>query len=818
MIANYFKIALRYLLKNRTFSLINLFGLTIGFVSFLLIAMYLQDEWSFDGFHSDADKIYRVLQHVQEDDGSTRDLAVVNALIAPETMKQYPEVEDVFRFTGFGRITMGNDPPSRQYVSLLTPDPNFLKFFDFEVIEGDPATMLSAPDHVVLTEKAAKSYFGNEPALGKHIWSNLVRRENRQYVEFTVSGVIKDFPPNSHLQFDVLFSESTFPGVFPWYKEFTTTDWVSNSYVTYVKLKPGTDLKSLGEKMTAITKAHYPADQEFKSSFSLQPLKEIHLNSRHLQGSRADWNGMNPFYLYMFGAVAVLIIFIAGLNYMNLSTAAAVKRTREIGTRKTLGAQRLQLIGQFTGEAVILSGLSLIFAIALVQLILPSANAFTEKQLSLSQLPTLWLIGAVAIMILTGVLASLYPAYLIARVAPAQAMKNSGGTGGSRLPMRKLLVAGQFVVSILMISSTLIIYQQLNYMREKDLGISINELLVVDINSGNLRRNYEQVKTEFARVPEVKKISTSTRVPGEWKTFPVARAKADGMTRPEEMIYVGIDQDFFDTYGIKLLKGRNFSGGREDSLKVILTSLAVERMGLKDPIGQLVEIPSIRWGASTEDLENPLRLEVIGICDNFHFESLRQSMMPVVFAYPNTSVQRIDYYTMQIETTNWSETIAKLREANGRIDPENPLEYTFLNDRFEEFYKADEKRGKLFLMFSMVIVLIAVMGLFALVSYAMESRTKEIGVRKVLGASVHSILALVSREFLVIIVGASLVALPVSWWLMREWLSDFAYRVPLGVQTFLLAAVMSLVIAFLTISIRTWRTARANPVDSLRSE
>jgi putative ABC transport system permease protein len=818
MLVNNFKIALRYLLKNRTFSAINLLGLTLGFACFLLLSLYIHDELSFDGFHHDADRIYRVLQHERQVDGGVRDLAVVNAQVGPESLKQFPEVEDALHFTGFGRITMGNDPPTRQYVSLLALDPNFFTFFDFPLVEGDRSTMLSSPDAVVITESTARKYFGNEPALGKSIWSNLVRRENRQYVAFTVAGVVKDFPSNSHLTFEVMFSEPTFPGVFPDYKNFISTDWTSNSFVTYIKLKPGADVKAFEEKITSLVKNHYPVDQEFKSTFSLQPLKAIHLNSMHLQESRADYNSINPFYIYLFSAVAFLILFIAGLNYMNLSTAAAVKRTREIGTRKTLGAQRPQLIGQFTGEAVLLSGLALILAIALVQLILPSANAFTEKHLALGQLPALWMIGVVLVMLLVGVLSSLYPAYLIARVAPVQALKNATGSGNARLSMRKLLVAGQFAVSILMISSTLVIYRQLNYLREKDLGISVSDLLVIDINSGNLRRNFEQVKSEFASVPEVLQISTSTRVPGEWKSFPVAHAKADGQTQPKDLIYVGIDQDFFSTYKIKLLKGRNFSGGREDSTKVILTQFAAEQLGLNDPIGQIIEIPSVRWDASVEVIENPLRVEVIGIADNFHFESLRQSMMPVIFAYPNTSVQRIDYYTLEIKTANWSETLDKLRAINSRIDPENPMEYTFLNDRFGEFYKADEKRGQLFLFFSLVIVLIAVMGLFALVSYSMECRAKEIGVRKVLGATVNSILALVSREFLVIVVVASVVALPISWWLMQVWLSDFAYRVPLNVQTFLLAAAVSLLIAFLTISIRTLRTARANPVNSLRSE
>jgi putative ABC transport system permease protein len=815
MIGNYVRIALRYLLKNRTFSMINLLGLTLGFLCFLLIGLYLQDELSYDSFHRDADRIYRVLQHEKQEDGSVRDLAIVAAQVGVQSKQQIPEVEDAVRIFALGRITMGNDPATRQYEPTLTFDPNFLTFFDFPLVEGDPKTALSQPDGIVISESAAKKYFGEGPLLGKPVWSILRRKD--QYVDLTVTGVMKDWPQNSHLQFDILFPPATWPSIFPWYTEYETNDWTSNSFTTYVKLKPGVDIKAVEQKLTAMVKSHYGADQEFKSTFSLQPLKDIHLYSGHLQGNRANLGGTNPFYIYLFGAVSLLILLIASLNYMNLSTAAAYKRTREIGTRKTLGAQRSQLITQFTGEALILSGMSLMLAIAALQALLPLANSFTGKKLALQQLPTTWMLGLVLVMILAGIASSLYPAYIIARVSPSQAMKKSIPSGGG-LPVRKLLVAAQFAISILMIASTLVIHQQLRYMREKDLGMSVSDLLVIDINSDRLRRNYEQVKAAFASVPGVLQVSTTTRVPGEWKSFPIARAKHDGNLKPEEMIYVGVDKDFFETYGIKLREGRNFTAGREDSTKVILTQMAVEQLGLENPVGQSINIPSIRWGASVEELQKPLRVEVIGVADNFHFESLRQSMMPVIFAYPNTSVQRIDYYTLNIHTDNWGETLEQLKGVNRKIDADNPLEYTFLNDRFNEFYEADARRGQLFLVFSMVIVLIAILGLFALVSYSMESRTKEIGIRKVLGASIQNILGLVSREFLGIVIVASIVALPAAWLLMNKWLTDFAYRVPLNAGVFLLAALVSLVIAFVTISVRTLRTARANPVDSLRSE
>jgi putative ABC transport system permease protein len=358
----------------------------------------------------------------------------------------------------------------------------------------------------------------------------------------------------------------------------------------------------------------------------------------------------------------------------------------------------------------------------------------------------------------------------------------------------------------------------LKYVQEKDLGFDRENLLVVDINSDRLRRNFETVKAEFSKPAEVMSISTSTRVPGEWKSFPVASVRTPGEQVGREMIFVGIDRDFLKTYDIRLLEGRTIDDPVADSLKIVLTQLAAEQLGLAHPIGQTIEIPGVRFGGNVEDLEAPFRVEVIGIVENFHFESLRAEMMPVIFGAPNTAIQRIDYYTLRIKTSDWDKTIGELKTINSTIDADNPLEYTFLESRFEEFYRADARRGQIFLTFSIVIVLIACLGLFALVSYSVESRTKEIGVRKVLGASVQSIVRLVSNEFLVLVLIAGVIALPVAWYFSREWLKDFAYRADPGAGLFLMATLVALLIALLTICVRVIRAAAANPVDSLRNE
>lgn len=818
MYKNYFKISLRQLIKNKTFTAINLFGLTLGFLSFLFIGMYIQDELSFDRFHRDSDRMYRVQQHETKEDGSVRNVVSVARLVGEEVANQNQEVESYCRLAIYGRITVGNDPLNRSYEPVMSGDPNFFTFFDFPLIEGDPATVLSSPNTIVLSEKMAKKYFGNEPAVGKHLWTSFDLGDRP--ASFTVSGIMKDLPKNSHLQIDILFSESSWPSIFPSFTNFVSADWTSNEFVTYFKLKDGATPKVLEDKITSLVRSNYPSDRKFQSTFSLQPLKDIHLYSENIEGNEFSNNagGLKPFHLYMFGAVAFLLLFIACLNYTNMTTAASLKRTREIGVRKTLGAQRGNMIGQFIADSLLLSVIAFGLAFIILQLILPSVRDFVQKDFQLLSLPLSWYGLIVVCIIVTSLLSALYPALISLKVSTVRALKGEIKISSGGVSVRKILLGAQFAVSIAMIASTMIIHRQLNYMRSKDIGVNVENLLVIDINSGNLRRNFENVKAEFSKPSEVVSITTSTRVPGEWKPFPVATVNAEGQSEKTDMIFVGIDQDFLKTYDIELKAGRNFTAGPSDSTKVILTETGVKSLGLQNPIGSMIEIPTVRFGAGIETLDHVFRAEVVGVVADFHFESLKKEQMPVIFGAPNTEIQRIDYYTLRVNTTRWSETLEKMKEINQKIDPNNPMEYTFLDSRFEEFYQADAKRGQIFLTFSVIIVLITVLGLFAVVSYTLESRIKEIGVRKVLGASVGGIVALISKEFLLVVIVGALIGLPASAYFMNNWLEEFAFRIPMGIGVFVLAVFLSLLIAFLTIGIRTIRAARENPVKSLRSE
>lgn len=810
MLFNNLKIAYRHLLKNRVFSIINIFGLTLGFLCFIVIALYIHDELNFDRMHTDGAKIYRIIRHQQTDEGVVKNIASVPGRIGPESLQQFPEVEEVMRVSSFGSITMGNDPLSRGYEELNVVDSTFFDFFDFKLLQGDPKTALTHPNGIVISQKIALKYFNSEDALGKVIWAN----DN----DLFVTGVMENFPSNSHLQLDILFTKAAVDTYFPLHARVQTSDWNTNSTATYLKLK-SENITEVENKITQLVASNYPPDKEFRSAFSLQSLQDVHLYSSNIEDYQVNTSGFTPYYVYMFSVVAFMILLIAALNYMNLSTAAAFKRTKEIGTRKTLGAGKPLLISQFLAEALLLSIVSLVIAMALLQIFTPGINAFTLKNLSILSLPLNWSISIFLALIGSGILASLYPAFIVSKVSPVEAIKKEIRLANKSLPVRKVLVIAQFCISIIMISSTLIIYKQLNYMREKELGFDVDNLVTIDINSSIQRSQFEAIKNEYARLPEVQSVTVSSRVPGEWKSFPIASVNLIEQSINEEMIYVGVDQDFLETFQIKLIEGRNFSSSNPaDSAKVILTQLAVDNLGLEDPIGQIVTIPRISIGGRIRERDIPFQAEVIGVVDNFYFESFRKEMMPLILAYHNNPIHSIDYYTLRIKSRDWSKTLASLKTISVGFDPNNPIEYNFLDSKFQEFYQSDAKRGQVFLVFSSIIVLIACLGLFALVSFSVENRKKEIGVRKVLGASTESIINLVSKEFLALIVIAFLIATPLVVMTMRNWLTEFAYHVDFGVGTFAVSGIIAVLIAFVTISFRALKAAKANPIDSLRSD
>jgi putative ABC transport system permease protein len=808
MLKNYIKTSLRYFFKNRVFSVVNILGLSIGFGCFLLLALFVNDELSFDTFHTDYDYTYRVIQHIEDPYGTTRDVAGIAPPIGPRAKMQFPEVLDQTRLIQIGRLTVGNDPLQRDYERIWIADENFCYFFNFEFVQGNPATALTEPDNVVITESVARKYFGQTDALGKTLYTN--------QFQANVAGVIKDFPANSHIKMNIIHTHPTWAREIKSWNKWVSGNWTSNAFITYLKMMPGFNKKAFENKLTSLVTANYDQKVEYSSSFFLQALADIHLYSENIEGGMNVSKG-NVLYVSMFSIVAILILVIACFNYMNLSTAAAARRTREVAMRKTLGAGKKQLIMQFMGEALLLSISALILAAILIVLLLPVVNSLTGKTLSLSVANAPLLLLLLLFSLTAALLSAFYPAFFLARINPATALKSEIKIGRNRFSLRKILVITQFAVSITMISTTLIIYQQIDFLQQKDLGFNVNDRLVIDINSGKLRNQFESIKNEFEKLPEVKQATVSSRVPGEWKVFPLANIERPGQTGKKQLIFVGVDKDFLTTYNIKLLQGRMLHNDKADSNAAVLTQMAVRELGLIDPIGQTVNIKGTEWAGDLDE-DDRFSVRIVGVVEDFSFESFRKMQRPIMLASYRNPLHNIDYYTLYIQTQNWPQTLNRLKAINNSFDPENPIEYTFLDNRFEEFYAADQIRGQLLLVFSILVIFIACMGLFALASFAIENRIKEIGVRKVLGAGVTQITWLLSSEFTMLVGLAFILSFPVSYWAVQNWLQEFAYRIAMPWWAFFASGLVALTIALLTISFQTIRAALANPIEALRYE
>ncbi|GJM35666.1 MAG: ABC transporter permease [Saprospiraceae bacterium] len=807
MIVNHLKTAFRYLKNHKFYTLTNFGGLTLGFFCFLLLNFYVSSEQRFDQNH---ERAYRLLQKIQENTGVQRISAPAGPRVGLTSKEQIPEIEAVSQILELGRVTVGNDPANLNYEHISTINRGFFDVFDFELKEGNPDEIFSTPGGIVLTETLAKKYFGDEPALKKTL------RTNR--FEGIVVGVLRDFPENSHMQASLMIPTQTAAANFRWWNEFIQTNWHRNTFITYFKLQEGADIAAVEQKINQLAKDNWPQEQEFKSNFTLQPVSDIHLYAGEVEGE-INKNKGNNFYVGIFFWMALIILLVACFNYAGLLNVAFMGRFREIGVRKAVGANQPQLLGQFFLESLLLTSFALGTAFLLLNTFQPTTTSLLGKSFDWSYLPA----TQIGLLALVGLLVSLiaigYPAWLISKVTTVQALNEEQRSTG-RLPIRKVVTFFQFTAAIALIACTLIFYQQLNYLQSKNLGFDKNGIVVVDINSGTLRNQFEAIKSEFGKLPEVQEVSVTSRVPGEWKNFPLANVKTQGMNNEEakQMIFVGADHDFLNTYGVQLQGGSNFSGAISDSSKVLINQAAIQALGLTDPIGQMIEIPSVNWDGDNNPMETPFRAQVIGIVNDFHFEDFHQQIKPMVIGFWRNPIHNIDYYSIRVNTDDWSTTIASLRAVNDTFDPENPIEYHILNEQFERFYEADIIRSRLLIFFSAIVVLIACLGLFVMTAFALHNRTKEIGIRKVLGATTLQIVKLVTKEFVLLVGIAALIGIPVAWYVMGLWLDEFAYRIELHWWYFALAGIMALVIALFTVSMQSIRAATANPVESLRNE
>ncbi|MCW5910858.1 MAG: ABC transporter permease [Cyclobacteriaceae bacterium] len=824
MIKSYFTMGWRSLAKNKLYSTLNVTGLTFGIVCFLLVGLYVYDELTFDNQHTQRDRIYRVISHNENPNNGLTVVAAAGYMLAEESPNAIPEVESTTRIQRIGRANLV-DPENPVYVqeTVTIGDQYFLQVFDFPLIEGDRRTALKEPNSIVITEDLAMKIFNRVDVVNKNLLFDFMR------TPLKITGILKNHPHNSTFNFTSVMSE---PGRnnADGFRQGVETDWASTSFTVYALLKPQSNADSVASKMTRLVLANAELAPGRTLFHTLQPLKDVHLRSEGIVDGGRNTNvdsipQGNPVYVSVFSVAAIFALLIAGINYTNLTTARASSRIKEIGVRKTIGAVRGNLIRQFLVESLITTAIAFLLAVIIVNLLLPPFNNFVNKQFSFFTATSLRFWGiALALIVLVGVISGGYAALLLSRFNPVALLKGLKIRSGSDFTVRKVLVVFQFTISTIMIIGTMVLLMQVRYLNNSDLGFNRDLMLVIDVNVGKARSNFEWVKTEMAKVPAVQHVSVTSRVPGEWKTFRRVKVKKEGSSSEHQIAYViGADPDFLATYDIKLLNGRNFQN-ESDSSAILINETAANMLGLTpaDFNDQVVDIPVIARNSFFVPLYNDVNASfkprVVGIVNDFHFQSLRDKIQPLIIAYNNNPIHGIDYYSVKISPHNIQSTLDKLKAIMVANDEREPFEYHFLDDQLALFYIEDQRSQTILSWVAIASVFIACLGLFGLATYAAEQRLKEIGVRKVLGANVVSLITLLSKDFVKLVLVACCISFPIAWWGANRWLEEYAYHVDVTWWVFALAGVLATGIALLTVSYQAIKTALVNPVEILKSE
>jgi putative ABC transport system permease protein len=823
MIKNYFKIALRTLFRSRLYTVLNVAGLTFGLSCFLLIGLYLFDELTYDTQHTRADRIYRLIEH-KTVNGESTTIAGGGFRLAEESRKSIPGVENTTRIQRLGRANIINpENPANFFQETVTvADQRFLEIFDFPFVAGKPENALAEPNSIIITEDLAMRLFNRTDVLGKTIQFSFMEPPLK------ITGILKGHPRNSSFDFESVLSETSFQNT-EGFKAFAASDWLSENYSVYALLKPNSDAKSVAAQMSKLVHQNFTVLSGTSFSFSLQPLKDIHLHSSDIvdgaKNSNVDAIAKGSLsYVRIFAFIALFILLIAGVNYMNLTTARASSRLKEIGVRKTVGAMQSNLVRQFLFESLLVTFISFLLAVGVVNLILPAFNRFTNKGLSLGIYSDyrIWLYSIVFTLIM-GVLSGSYPALMLSRFRPVLLLKGLKMQNRSGLSLRKGLVVFQFTISVVMIIATIVLFLQVRFLNNTDLGFNKNLMVIIDVNTRKARSNFESVKTEMARIPAVKNVSVTSRVPGEWKALRTIKIKNPGRTTEPDVAYmIGADKDFLKTFEIKLLQGRNFDSPA-DSSAIIVNEAAAKMLGITEAAGQQVEIPALSGNGDgtfvpLNEQGIPFKPGVIGIVKDFHFQSLRDKIEPLVLCYNQNPIQVIDYYSARIDATNIKRTLDKLKQVMVNNDKDDPFEYHFLNDQLALFYIEDGRRQTILIWAALATIFIACLGLFGLATYSAEQRVKEIGVRKVLGATVFNLASTLSKDFLKLVLIANGIAFPIAWWATNKWLQEYAYHIDVQWWVFVIAGSFACIIALLTVSYQAIRAALSNPVKNLRTE
>ena len=743
-------------------------------------------------------------------------------MLAEESTHAVPEVEMTTRMQRAGRANLVDpENPVNVQETVTIADERFLQVFDFPLIEGDRRTALKEPNSIVITEDLAMRIFKRADVLNKNL------QFSHMQTPLKITGILKDHPHNSSFNFTSVMSESTQYNE-GWFKEETENDWSSTSFTVYALLKPDAHAPSVAGKMTKLVYANEELEPGWELSLSLQPLKDVHLRSEGIADGARNSNVEsipqgNPLYVTIFSFVGIFVLLIAGINYTNLTTARASSRIKEIGVRKTIGAVRGNLIRQFLVESLITTAISFVVAVIIVSLLLPPFNDFVNKQFSLFTAASLRFWGiAIALIVAIGILSGGYAALLLSRFNPVALLKGLKIGSTSDFSVRKVLVVFQFTVSTVMIIGTIVLLMQVKFLNNTNLGFDKNLMLVIDVNVGKARSNFEWVKAEMAKVPAVEQVSVTSRVPGEWKTFHRVKAKQEGSAGEHQVAYaIAADKDFLSTYDIPMLDGRNFQS-ENDSSAILVNETAAKMLGIKNVGDQVVDIPVIArnnfFTPLFDDVNASFKPRVIGIVRDFHFQSLRDRIQPLIIAYNDNPIQPIDYYSVKISPHDIPGTLEKLKSIMVKNDEREPFEYHFLEDQLALFYIEDQRSQTILSWVALASVFIACLGLFGLATYSAEQRLKEIGMRKVLGASVVSLISLLSKDFVKLVFVACCIAFPIAWWGASRWLEEYAYHIEVTWWVFALAGMMATGIALLTVSYQAIKTALVSPVKILKSE
>lgn len=818
MIYNYLKVAIRAIFKNKLTAFINISGLALAMASAVLIYLFVSDELSYDRYHTKADHTYRVTRKFFDNNGDLRlQLSSVAPPIGPLLKNDFGEIETLAR-TLSSNVVVGleNDGElnSNSENNLFYAEPDLFHIFDIPVVSGNPDIDLKKPFSVMLSEPTAMRYFNSTDVIGKRL-----RLNNRFDIE--VTGVYKAFPLQTHFHPDFLVSFVTLEDNNVYGRQGLETNWGNNAFTTYLVLSPGVDPKNLEARMPdfldkhlgPFARANFNVPANFVASkvtqLNLQRVTDIHLRSNLDDELEVNGNINN---VYMMSVIGAFIILIACFNFVNLSTARATKRAKEVGLRKVVGAVKNQLIGQYLSESILIALFALTLAIAMATLCLSWLNGFTGKELSLDP-TTHWrfYLGVLGFAVMVGLAAGIYPAFVISGFKPVAVLKGQSGPTRGKAGIRKTLVIAQFGISIVLLIATAITFDQLNYLNKRSLGYDRSQVVTLKY-SRILAENYDTFYNEMIKSSAILNVARSSRIPtgrlldsmGNLRTTHGDSLVNNNIT----LKYIAVDQEFFDTYGVKFVAGRNFSKSipTDDSLAFIINEAAVQALGWK----------TNDEGINTDFQYGGVMGKLVGVVQDFHFESLHQQVVPMIFIPRRQGGS--NFLAVKIAEGKSHEGMAQLETLWRSMAPGVPFTYQFLDERYEKLYESEQKEGKLFTIFSGMAIFIACLGLFGLATFNTMQRVKEIGIRKVLGASVPSILQLLAREIVVLVVVANLVAWPIAWYLMSRWLDSFAYHVEMNVLIYVFSAIAAVILALATVSAQTIKAALTNPANTLRYE